>query len=596
MSLPIVQIKTRDSSTVATNLGTGGILNGLRKGELGYCYEENALYIGGEMSTDGTCVYKTGADPILINEAFKLTKSSWNTTQKGKTAIVTLTFTGNAASGNSFTHNITLPLAAADTTGVVSAEAQTFAGRKTFNTGITSKDALYLSDGTNNNITLATDGTATAKTFVGNLNYKLKANGKEFNNSAEVDLGTIGVGYGGTGKTSWTQYNIVYASNTNALGQLAAGTAGQVLSSGGGTAAPSWIDCLSTNTVNAVVRRDASGNFAAGQITATKFIGPLNFSLTANGKTFNNSAAIDLGTIGVGYGGTGKTSWTANRIVYASSASALSQLEAGTAGQVLSSNGSSKPSWVTLGSNAYNSTAYLPLAGGTMTGTITLKGSAYNYHTDSTSYGLNCSNSDIVGVNGIYFADACEGMTEGIHFYRSATTWDSIAANAGTFYFASNHDSSQSTCVGNAIIRAGAVHGAVWNDYAEYRTQKEIVEPGYCVVSNDKGQVSKTTRKYQVCDGIVSDTFGFSIGETEECKTPLAVSGRVLAYYEGSKYDYHAGDTVCAGPNGKVIKMTREEIREWPDRIVGTVSEIPEYETWGSGNVKVNGRIWIKVK
>lgn len=590
MSLPIVQIKTRNSSSVDIGAGTGGILNGLRTGELGYSYTENALFIGPKNDSDGS-----GAS-ILINEAFKLTKSSWNTAQKVKTAILTLTFTGNAASGNSFTHNITLPLAAADTTGVVSAEAQTFAGRKTFNTGITSKDALYLSDGTNNNITLATNGTVTAKTFVGNLNYKLKANGKEFNNSAEVDLGTIGVGYGGTGKTSWTQYNIVYASNTNALGQLAAGTAGQVLSSGGTTAAPSWIDCLSTNTVNAVVRRDSSGNFAAGQITATKLIGPLNFSLTANGKTFNNSAAIDLGTIGVGYGGTGKTSWTANRIVYASSTSALSQLPAGTAGQVLSSNGSSSPSWVTLGSNAYNSTAYLPLAGGTMTGAITLKSSAYDYHTNSASYGLNCSNSDIVGVNGIYFADACEGMTEGIHFYRSATTWDSIAANAGTFYFASNHNSSQSTCVGNATIRAGSVHGAVWNDYAEYRTQKETVEPGYCVVSNDKGQVSKTTRKYQVCDGIVSDTFGFSIGETEECKTPLAVSGRVLAYCEGSKYDYHAGDTVCAGPNGKVIKMTREEIREWPDRIVGTVSEIPDYETWGSGSVKVNGRIWIKVK
>ncbi len=145
-------------------------------------------------------------------------------------------------------------------------------------------------------------------------------------------------------------------------------------------------------------------------------------------------------------------------------------------------------------------------------------------------------------------------------------------------------------------LTASKVYGAVWNDYAEYRIQKENVEPGYCVTSNDRGQVSKTTRKYQVCDGIVSDTFGFAIGETEECKTPLAVSGRVLAYCEGNKYDYHAGDTVCAGPNGKVVKMTREEIREWPDRIVGTVSEIPEYETWGTGNVKVNGRIWIKVK
>jgi hypothetical protein len=58
--------------------------------------------------------------------------------------------------------------------------------------------------------------------------------------------------------------------------------------------------------------------------------------------------------------------------------------------------------------------------------------------------------------------------------------------------------------------------------------------------------------------------------------------------------DYHAGDTVCAGPNGKVCKMTREEIREYPDRIIGIVSEIPEYEEWN--DKKVNNRIWIKVK
>lgn len=145
-------------------------------------------------------------------------------------------------------------------------------------------------------------------------------------------------------------------------------------------------------------------------------------------------------------------------------------------------------------------------------------------------------------------------------------------------------------------VQANSVSGAVWNDYAEYRNQVDTIAPGYCVASQDNGQVYKTTTRLQACDGIVSDTFGFSIGETNECKTPLAVAGRVLAYCEGDRYDYHAGDTVGAGPEGKVIKMTRKEIQEYPDRIVGIVSEIPEYETWGTGNVPVDGRIWIKVK
>lgn len=144
-------------------------------------------------------------------------------------------------------------------------------------------------------------------------------------------------------------------------------------------------------------------------------------------------------------------------------------------------------------------------------------------------------------------------------------------------------------------LTATKVYGAVWNDYAEYRNQEEEIKPGYCVYSSDNGKVHLTTEKFQACDGIVSDTFGFGIGETDECKTPLAVAGRVLTYAENPE-ELHSGDAVCAGPNGKVVKMTREEIREWPDRIVGVVSEIPTYETWGTGNVKVDGRIWIKVK
>lgn len=136
--------------------------------------------------------------------------------------------------------------------------------------------------------------------------------------------------------------------------------------------------------------------------------------------------------------------------------------------------------------------------------------------------------------------------------------------------------------------------GAAWNDYAEFRKQTETIEAGYCIASNDNGEVYKTTEKFQACDGIVSDTFGFSIGKSEVFKTPVAVAGRVLAYYAGDISDYHSGDTVCAGPEGKVYKMTREEIREWPDRIVGIVSEIPSEEKWN--NVNTAGRIWIKVK
>lgn len=138
-------------------------------------------------------------------------------------------------------------------------------------------------------------------------------------------------------------------------------------------------------------------------------------------------------------------------------------------------------------------------------------------------------------------------------------------------------------------------YGAVWNDYAEYRSTSEV-QPGKCVVETGLGNLIQSTKRLQPGANIVSDTFGFAIGETEQTKTPIAVSGRVLAYPNEDRYSYSAGDPVCSGPNGTISKMTREEIREYSDRIVGTVSEIPDYETWGTGKVKVDGRIWIKVR
>lgn len=144
-------------------------------------------------------------------------------------------------------------------------------------------------------------------------------------------------------------------------------------------------------------------------------------------------------------------------------------------------------------------------------------------------------------------------------------------------------------------IEGDLVTGAVWNDYAEYR-KAESIEPGRVVVESADGEMKLSTERLQPGAEIISDTFGFAIGETDEYKTPIAATGRVLAYPNEDRYSYPLGCAVCSGPNGTVSQMTREEIREYPERIIGTVSEIPEYKTWGTGNVEVNGRIWIRVK
>lgn len=150
-------------------------------------------------------------------------------------------------------------------------------------------------------------------------------------------------------------------------------------------------------------------------------------------------------------------------------------------------------------------------------------------------------------------------------------------------------------CQGNSVT------GAVWNDYAECR-QSDCSEPGRVVFEKGDDTLTKTEKRLQHFAGVISDTWGFSQGETDKAKTNIAVAGRVLVYTYQDRNNYKPGDCVCAAPNGTIDIMTREEIIKFPDRIVGTVSCVPDYEEWGGGKnadrdpVKVNNRIWIKVK
>ena len=176
-----------------------------------------------------------------------------------------------------------------------------------------------------------------------------------------------------------------------------------------------------------------------------------------------------------------------------------------------------------------------------------------------------------------------------------STDWTSTASGTNkqsALYIPANTDNGKGPRV---KLSDGTLWGAVWNDYAECRETTDI-EPGRVVCETGKGNLVLSTERLQGGANVVSDTFGFIIGETDKAKTPIAVSGRVLVYPLEDRETYAAGDAVCAGPNGTVSKMTREEIREYPDRILGTVSEIPEYDEWGQTGIKINGRIWIKIK
>lgn len=142
-------------------------------------------------------------------------------------------------------------------------------------------------------------------------------------------------------------------------------------------------------------------------------------------------------------------------------------------------------------------------------------------------------------------------------------------------------------------IYGNQVHGGVWNDYAEFRNS-DVTEPGRVIKENGDGTLSLTTGRLERGCEIITDTYGFSIGQTDSCQVPTAAAGRVLAFPDTDPRLFSVGAPVCSGPGGTVSMMTQEEEWMYPSRIIGTVSEIPTYDTWN--DIKVNGRIWIRIK
>ena len=128
----------------------------------------------------------------------------------------------------------------------------------------------------------------------------------------------------------------------------------------------------------------------------------------------------------------------------------------------------------------------------------------------------------------------------------------------------------------------GIMHGAAWNDYAEFRPCADNVTPGQIVCDDGNGFVKLSSEKLQACAHVVSDTYGQIIGNKKD-SVPIAVAGRVLVSVAEK---VELGDCICAGPQGVGLKMTRQEITNFPDRIIGVVCEIPQ----------TGDRVWVKVK
>ena len=173
--------------------------------------------------------------------------------------------------------------------------------------------------------------------------YDASTNHPTFDGSGALTApitGTLGVAHGGTGKDTLTTNGILYGNGTSAIGATSAGSAGQVLTSNG-SSAPGWTSQSSITAGKATTL--ATGREIKVDLESI-------YHSTNNHPTFNGSGnftAPITGTLGVGHGGTGTTTFTANGILYGNSTNAVGVTGAGTSGYLLKANGAnSAPSWL----------------------------------------------------------------------------------------------------------------------------------------------------------------------------------------------------------------------------------------------------------
>jgi hypothetical protein len=74
-----------------------------------------------------------------------------------------------------------------------------------------------------------------------------------------------------------------------------------------------------------------------------------------------------------------------------------------------------------------------------------------------------------------------------------------MIATASKFYVGGsilNIDNTEGTYFNtNVYVENNVLMGAAWNDYAEYRITKEIIEPGRCIVENGDNTLSLSTER-----------------------------------------------------------------------------------------------------
>ena len=436
--------------TVVGGVGVGGSLN-----------------VGSSIT--GSNIVASGTNSLTMSPS--TTGNPVNITASGSDTDVGITFTPKGNGDVTLGSGLKVNASTLSAIGISSSVGITLAPKGTANVSVSSTV-----DSTN-----STTGALVVSGGVG-ISKNLSVGGS-------VSLGTpLGISSGGTGLTTLTAGDLLYASGSTTLSKLPIGTSGYVLSAT--VSGPTWVAPPSTTSTTQFTITNSTGTTLSVQSTTDStsstsgsavFSGGVGIgrSLTVGSITASTStttgALVVSGGVGVAgdivsggsatfanalsatSGGTGSKTYTTGDILYASATNTLSKLSIGSSGQVLTVSGG-VPAWSAASGGSSSTTGTtLALSGSTdstssTTGALTVAGGVgvsknlqvgVNIGVGGSLSSWTTSNTNCIEIksgsnlNGaLYSISGSTGITT--NSYWNGTNWIIHLAGVSTRYWQDN--------------------------------------------------------------------------------------------------------------------------------------------------------------
>lgn len=301
--------------------------------------------------------------------------------------------------------------------------------------------------------------------------------------------GTLAVGNGGTGQTTYTNGQLLIGNTTGGTLTKATLTAGTGISITNGAGAIT-IAATNNGTVTSV-----SGAGTVNGLTLTGTV-TSSGSLTLGGTLAIAATQVTSGTLAVARGGTGATTTVQGGIVYGSSTSAYATTAASTAGYILASGGTGAPSFLVNDLTLFPTSNFKKSVKAATTANITLSA-------PQTIDGISCVAGDRVLVK-----NQTTASQNGI-YQVNAAAWTRVTSADG------------STEIDSAVVGVdqGTVNGGAFftNYFKTTDTVGTTAMPWYNIVDNSYAVASGSTKNngaYVAYNGTTAAAGQFDGGTT----------------------------------------------------------------------------------